>query len=111
MHLLDCEDSDDNGPYDDGLDEVFFPGSDDELGFVEEESDDERCVLYKMHAQIDILDSILLYSGDSDANNDDAPIQRYECCHVMNLRITCVPYLQVTPMKAEMILAVNSLEE
>ena len=50
MPLLDCDASDDDGPHDDGLDEVFFPGSDDEL---EEESDVERCVSTKfMHRLI-----------------------------------------------------------
>ena len=42
VDLLDCEDSDDNGPFDDGLEEVFFPGSDDELGFLEEDELDNR---------------------------------------------------------------------
>lgn len=34
--------------FDDGLDEVFFPGSDDELGFLEEEieADEEYVSLY-----------------------------------------------------------------
>ena len=36
LHLLD-NDSDDDG---DCVDDVFFPGSDDELGFVEEEVDE-----------------------------------------------------------------------
>ena len=66
---------------------------------------------YKIHAQIDTLDSTLLYSGNSDANNDDAPAEMYECSHVINLCIACVSCLQVTPMMAEMTLAVNSLEE
>ena len=39
---LDCEDSDDNGPFDDGLEEVFLPGSDNELGFLEEDELDNR---------------------------------------------------------------------
>ena len=34
LHLLEC-DSDDG----DCVDDIFFPGSDDELGFVEEEID------------------------------------------------------------------------
>ena len=35
--VLDLLDSDTEEDFDDGMDEVFFPGSDDELGFVEEE--------------------------------------------------------------------------
>ena len=47
VDLLDRYDSDNNGPHDDGLDDIFFPGSYDELGFLEEEPEDERCV-YKI---------------------------------------------------------------
>ena len=36
VRLLNNEDFEDDD-FDDGLDEVFFPGSDDELGFLEEE--------------------------------------------------------------------------
>ena len=42
--VVDLLDSDNDGPHDDGLDDIFFPGSDDELGFLEEEAEDERCV-------------------------------------------------------------------
>ena len=41
LHLLDT-DSDDE--LHDGLDEVFFPGSDDELGFMEQEYN-EKCII------------------------------------------------------------------
>ena len=37
--VLDLIDSDGGEDFDDAMDEVFFPGSDDELGFVEEEID------------------------------------------------------------------------
>ena len=37
LDLIDSEIED----FDDGMDEVFFPGSDDELGFAEEEIEDE----------------------------------------------------------------------
>ena len=40
LDLLDSETED----IDDELDEVFFPGSDDELGFVEEEVEHDRSV-------------------------------------------------------------------
>lgn len=36
LHLLDCDEDDAD------LDEIFFPGSDDELGFMEEE--DVKCI-------------------------------------------------------------------
>ena len=39
QQVLDLIDSDAED-FDDAMDEVFFPGSDDELGFVEEEIDD-----------------------------------------------------------------------
>ena len=38
--VLDLLDSDVEDDYDGEMDEVFFPGSDDELGFVEEEIED-----------------------------------------------------------------------
>lgn len=40
--MLDLLDSDAEEDYDDRMDEMFFPRSDDELGFVEEEIDDGR---------------------------------------------------------------------
>ena len=43
VHLLNSEDSNDEQDVCDGVD-VFFPGSDDELGFMEEEIEDERFV-------------------------------------------------------------------
>jgi hypothetical protein len=43
--VVDLLDSDDEDFHDDGMDEVFFPGSDEELGFEEEEiQDGERLV-------------------------------------------------------------------
>ena len=42
--VLDLLDSDVEEDFDDGMDEVFFPGSDDELGFAEEEIDGGRLV-------------------------------------------------------------------
>ena len=38
--LLDSYDSDNDGSPDDGLEEIFFLGSDDELGFLEEVPED-----------------------------------------------------------------------
>ena len=40
LHLLDRDEDDAD------LDEIFFPGSDDELGFMEEEveTEDEKCI-------------------------------------------------------------------
>ena len=45
VQLLDSDDSDAEGLQDDRLDDVFFPGSDDDLGFLEELAEDENCVL------------------------------------------------------------------
>ena len=38
--VLDLIDSDNEEVVEDGFDEIFFPGSDDELGFAEEVEDD-----------------------------------------------------------------------
>ena len=40
--VLGLLDSDNEEDFDDGMDDVFFPGSDDELGFLEEEVEDEE---------------------------------------------------------------------
>ena len=42
LGLLDSDNSDNEEDFDDGMDDVFFPGSDDELGFLEEEVEDEK---------------------------------------------------------------------
>ena len=42
LGLLDSDNSDNEEDFDDGMDDDFFPGSDDELGFLEEEVEDEK---------------------------------------------------------------------
>ena len=42
--VLDLIDSESEEDVEDGFDEIFFPGSDDELGFAEEEVEDDRFV-------------------------------------------------------------------
>ena len=54
--------------FDDGLDEVFFPGSDDELGFLEEiEADEEHVSLYVSLEYLHVLQN----SFCSDMCDDD----------------------------------------
>ena len=50
LRLLEAEESDAQDLLVDPVDEVFFPGSDDELGFVEEEVDDETRFVYNVEA-------------------------------------------------------------
>ena len=48
VHLLSNEDSNDEQDVYDGMD-VFFTGSDDELGFMEEEIGDERLITQDLY--------------------------------------------------------------
>ena len=62
VRLLNDEDFEDDD-FDDGLDEVFFPGSDDELGFLEEEieADEEYVSLYVSRILTCIIKFFLLF--------------------------------------------------
>ena len=46
LGLLDSNNSDNEEDFDDGMDDVFFPGSDDELSFLEEVEDEERFAIH-----------------------------------------------------------------
>lgn len=66
VRLLDEEDFE-GDDLDDGLDEVFFPGSDDELGFLEEEIEaDEEYVSLSVPQEY-----LLYYSSYCDDNGDE----------------------------------------
>ena len=66
--VLDLLDSDVEEDYDGEMDEVF-PGSNDELGFLEEEIGDGRFVKKFLHEQVPYL-TLCSYSDD-DGNGDE----------------------------------------
>ena len=69
--VLDLIDSDIED-FDDGMDEVFFPGSDDELGFAEEEIEDEgRLVSNNSNYNIDQAAYICAHCSDDDGSGDE----------------------------------------
>ena len=67
VHLLTNEDSNDERDVYDGMDDVFFPGSDDELGFMEEEIGDERLATQDLY----IRSSTWVLPNHSDGEGDD----------------------------------------
>ena len=69
--VLDLIDSDIED-FDDGMDEVFFPGSDDELGFAEEEIEDgRRLVNNNSDYHIDQVSYICVHCSDDDGSGDE----------------------------------------
>ena len=70
--VLELLDSDVEEDFHDGMDEMFFPGSDDELGFAEEEIQDGERLVNEIPAKT----ILLLYlcscgSGDDGSGDED----------------------------------------
>ena len=69
--VLDLLDSDTEEDFDDWMDKVFFPGSDDELGFVEDEIENAGRLVKIICARTIIITIPLLMFSDDEESGDE----------------------------------------